>query len=238
MTVTEHLEELRYRVLVSLLALVAGGVVAWRMVPHAIAVLASMAGRLVVTSPAEAFTGYLKLLLVVDLVLAGPVILAQAWLYVVPALYPHERQLAVRVGPAAVALFLAGVVFGYLALYPVALRFLLTQAGPGVVPAISFSRLLSFLLGLTVPLGLLFEMPLVSYVLARMGLLSAQLLQQKRRWAILAAFTVSAVLTPTVDPISQTIMAGPLVALYELSIRTATWARRPRVQPHQVGEGA
>ena len=238
MTVVEHLEELRYRVLVSLLALVAGGVAAWRIVPHAISVLASMAGRVVVTSPAEAFTGYLKLLLVVDLVLAGPVILSQAWLYVVPALYPHEVQLAVRAGPAAVVLFLAGVAFGYLALYPTALRFLLTQAGPGVVPAISFSRLLSFLLGLTVPLGLLFEMPLVSYVAARVGVLSPQLLRRQRRWAILAAFTLSAVLTPTVDPVSQTIMAGPLVGLYELSILAAVWARRQRVQPHQVSEGA
>lgn len=238
MTIPEHLEELRYRVLVSLLALVAGGVAAWRVVPHAIAVLAREAGRLVVTTPAEAFVGYLKLLLAVDLVLAGPVILAQAWLYVVPALYPHEVRLAVRAVPAAVGLFLAGVAFGYVVLYPVALRFLLSQAGSGVVPAISFHRLLSFLFGLTVPLGLLFEMPLAGFVAARLGLVTPAGLRRGRRWAVLAAFTLSAVLTPTVDPVTQTAMAGPLVVLYELSILAATWGSRRHGAGAPVSEGA
>ena len=238
MTVTEHLEELRYRVLVSLLALVAGGIVAWRVVPHAIALLAEASGRLVVTSPGEAFAGYLKLLLVVDLLLAGPVLLAQAWLYVVPALYPHELALAWRVVPVAVVLFIGGAAFGYLVLYPVALRFLMTQAGPGVVPAITFNRLLTFLLGLTVPLGVLFELPLASYVAARLGFLSPDALRRQRRWAVMGAFTLSAVVTPTVDPVTQTLTAGPLVVLYELAIRAAAWGSRSRQRAAAAAEEA
>ncbi len=237
MTIVEHLEELRYRVLICLLALLAGGVAAWQAVPHVLGALAKVAGRLIVTSPAEAFLGYLKILLVLDLTLAAPVLVAQAWLYVVPGLYPHEIRLITRVAPAAGLLFGAGIAFGYLVVYPVALRFLLGQAGPGVVPALALSRYLSFLVSVTLPFGVIFEMPLASYLLARFGMLTGTALRRGRRWAILAAFTAGALLTPTVDAVTQSLMAGPIVLLYELSIYTATWAGRQRRQWDESDSG-
>lgn len=230
MTLTEHLEELRYRLLVSLAALAVGCVAGWRITPHLLDWLEGRAGQLVVVTPAEAFVTYLKLAFALGLALASPVIVAQAWLFVVPGLYPHEVALAARLGPAAGVLFALGLAFGGAVIYPVAMRFLLAQAGPGVVPALSVSRFVSFLSGLVLPFGLVFEMPLVAYGAGRLGVLRPATLVRFRRWAVLLAFVVGAVLTPP-DVVSQVLMAGPLVVLYEISIVTARWGARSREAP-------
>lgn len=235
MTLPEHLEELRYRLLVSLAGLAGGFVVGWRVTPHLLDALEQRAGQLVVVTPAEAFVTYLKLAFTVGLALASPVIVAQAWLFVVPGLYPHEVALAARLGPAAGVLFALGLAFGGAVIYPVAMRFLLAQAGPGVVPALSVSRFVSFLFGLVLPFGLVFEIPLVAYGAGRLGALGPASLARFRRWAVLLSFVVGAALTPP-DVVSQVLMAGPLIVLYELSIVAARWGvRSRRVQEARAG---
>lgn len=230
MTLPEHLAELRYRLLVSLSALGAGFVGGWRLTPRLLDALEAVAGPLVVVTPAEAFVTYLRLAFVVGLALASPVIVAQVWLFVVPGLYPQEVALAVRLGPAAGALFALGLAFGAAVILPVALRFLLAQAGAGVSAALSASRFVSFVFGLVLPFGLVFEMPLVAYGAARLGVLSPAAMRRMRRWAVLLAFVVGAALTPP-DVVSQVLMAGPLVVLYEVSILAAARGARSRRAP-------
>lgn len=227
MTLTEHLEELRYRLLVSLAALAGGFAAGWRATPHALDALERWTGPLVVVTPAEAFVTYLRVAFTLGLAIASPIIAAQVWLFVVPGLYPHEIALAARVGPAAAGLFALGLAFGAAVIFPVAMRFLLTQAGPGVVSALSASRALSFALGLVLPFGLVFQMPLAAYAAARLGVLQPAALARLRRWAVLLAFVVGAALTPP-DVVSQLLMAVPLVGLYEVSILTARWGARSR----------
>ncbi len=229
MTLPEHLEELRYRLLVSLAALAAGFMVGWRATPHVLDVLRGEAGRLVVVTPAEAFVTYLRVAFTVGLAVASPIIVAQIWLFVVPGLYPAEIALAARIGPAAAVLFAAGLAFGSAVVFPIAMRFLLGQAGSGVVAALSVSRVLSFALGLVLPFGVVFQLPLAAYVAGRLGLVEPTSLARLRRWAVLLAFVVGAVLTPP-DVISQVLMSVPLVVLYEVAIVTARWGARARAR--------
>ncbi|MBE3599249.1 MAG: twin-arginine translocase subunit TatC [Limnochordaceae bacterium] len=235
MTLTEHLEELRYRVFLSLLAVAGGFVAGWRLVPPFMDHLRAVGGQLIVVTPAEAFVTYLRVAFSIGLVLASPVLMAQVWLFVAPALYPHEAALAVRLAPAAAALFASGLGFGGALMFPVAMRFLVGQSGPGVMPALSAAKVVSFLFGLMLPFGIVFEMPVVAYLLARLGILRPAPLRRMQRWAVFLAFVLAAVLTPTVDPVSQVLMAGPIVLLYEVSIWTAAWGERARRPlPHLV----
>ncbi|MEW6047156.1 MAG: twin-arginine translocase subunit TatC [Bacillota bacterium] len=234
MTLTEHLEELRYRLLISIAALAAGLTGGWRLTPHVIDLLERSAGRLVVVTPAEGFFTYLKIAFVIGLAMASPVIVAQVWLFVAPALYPHEVSLAARIAPVAGVLFALGLVFGGAIIYPVAMRFLIGQAGQGVTPALSVSRFVSFFTGLVLPFGLVFEMPAAAYGAGRLGIVEPARLSRLRRWAILLAFIVAAVLTPP-DVISQLLMAGPLVVLYEVSVVAAAWGARVRRAARPAG---
>lgn len=229
MSLTEHLEELRYRVMVSLAAVAAGTVGGWFLTPRLLGYVKALGGPLIVVTPGEAFVTYLRVAFSLGLLLAGPVVAAQAWLFVVPALYPHETVLAARLAPAAAGLFGAGLAFGGLVVFPVAVRFLISQAGAGVTAALTASRTVGFLFGVAIPLGVVFEIPVAAWALARMGLLGSQPLRRLRRWAIVGAFVVAAAVTPTVDVVSQFLMAGPLVLIYEISLVTSAWGERARL---------
>jgi sec-independent protein translocase protein TatC len=187
-----------------------------------------MGHTLIFTSPTEAFWVQMKVALIAGLFLASPGILWQVWRFVEPGLHGHEKKYAVPFILIGSLLFIGGGAFSLFVVTPYALNFLLSYARPGLTPMITLENHVGFLLKFTVAFGLVFELPLAITLLARMGVVNAKMLARNRKYAILGAFVVAAVLTPTPDIFNQTLMAGPLIILYEVGIISARLFGRRR----------
>lgn len=218
MTLTEHLTDLRGCLLRSLAALVAGTAVSAWYLDEIMAVLTSAAGQLYYMRPAEAFIIYMKVALLSGLIIASPFILWQLYSFVRPALTWRERSFTLLCIPLSLVLFIAGLLFSYSFVFPRGLEFFLGFAAGKVSPLISMESYLEFLLMLVVPFGFAFNVPIVLSLLAYLGLLSSRVLLKYQRHIILVAFIIAAVITPTPDIITQTLLAVPMVLLYEVSI--------------------
>jgi sec-independent protein translocase protein TatC len=194
-----------------------------RTVRRAAANAGKLAGgdKLVVLSPLDPFFAYLKIALVVGLFLACPIWLLQAWKFVAPGLYSHEKKVVVPLVAVGSALFLGGGAFAYYAMFPLMFDVIVNQMMPATL-ASSFTvdSYLTLLLQMTVAFGVIFELPLAIALLAAMGIVTKATLVRFRKYAIVAAFVIGAVLTPA-DPLSQTFMAVPLVIFYEIGILAA-----------------
>lgn len=237
MPVERHLAELRYRLFVSLAAFAAGGVLAWFLAPgllHDAIARLGLGRTLVFTDPAEAFSALLYIAAVVGLAFASPLILYQIVAFVVPGLRRAERRILFLALPLAALLFLSGAAFSYAYLVPFTWRFLLGFQTPDLTPFITVSSFLSFLLGLVVPVGLVFEWPLAVWALAKVGVVDARLLSRGRRLAYLAVLVVAGALTPP-TVISQLLVALPLVVLYELGVWLARRARPAAAERRSAG---
>lgn len=218
MTTVEHLVELRRRLIYSILCLIVGSIIGWLLVPTILAAFARDVGdSFVFLSPAEGFTTHLKIALLCGLFLALPVILYQAWQFILPALFPHERKLARQYVVPSVALFIGGVIFAYLAVYPLALIFLLGFSTSDVAPVMSIGRFITFFVSVTLPFGLVFQFPVILLVLVGLEIVSLQRLHAMRRVVYVGAFVVGALLTPP-DVASQVLMAIPIIGLFELTL--------------------
>lgn len=218
MTTVEHLTELRHRILTCVAVFVVGSVFGWVAAPHVLRYFSADIGRtFVFVSPGEAFTSHVKLALFVGLVLALPVILVQAWLFILPALFPHERRTVRRYLVPSFLLFVGGVAFAYFAVYPLALYFLLSFGTEQVLPTIAVARFLTFLTSVTLPFGIVFQFPVVLIVLVQLNIVDVTTLHRMRRIVFFLAFVVGALLTPP-DVASQILMAVPIILLYELSL--------------------
>lgn len=217
MTLVEHLAELRLRLIVVLISFVLGAIVGWLGVPYVLDMFEQQVGRLVFFTPAEAFVTRLKIAAFLGLLITGPIAVAQAWLFVMPALFPHERRMLRAYVPISLGLFALGLLFGFYVIYPVALGFVLGVIGSDVQAAISVAELLTFFVGTTVPLGLAFQLPMVLLVVARLRLVNPLVLRRGRRHVIFWTFVLSAVVTPP-DVVSQILLALPVLALFELGL--------------------
>lgn len=229
LSLSEHLSELRTRLLRALLALGAGAAIGLAFSRRLLDILLWPAGTTYFYAPAEAFAAHLRVAFIAAAPLSWPVVLYQAFAFIAPGLYPNERRLLIWLLPLGSALFAAGVLFGYLTMLPFVLAWLGRFAASGVTPAIDISIYTGFALRTMLPLGLTFQLPLVVALLSRAGVVTAGGLARSRRWVVLAAAAASAVLTPP-DVVSQLLMAGPVVLLYELSILIARFARGKRGQ--------
>lgn len=236
MSTVEHLTELRYRILVSLGALVLCSVIGWYLIPRIVAIIVGMVGPLIFVTPAEAFVSYLKIAFTVGVFFSSPVLFWQAWQFVLPALFPHERAAIARAAPAAIGLFSAGLAFSYFLIVPIVLRFLLGFGTEHLVPALSIGRFLSFFLGVTLPFGLVFEIPLVVLLLTHLELVSLERLRAIRKFVLLGSFVVGAMLTPP-DVTSQVLMAIPIIVLYEAALIVAARRERARLHREAYSEG-
>ena len=220
MTVAGHLRELRTRLFWSVLVFVALSVLCFVFIQRFVdAALALSSGfDFVYLSPSELLTSYMKLSLVLGLVLASPFILWQIWAFVQPGLTRREASSARSAIIAGFVFFLLGVVFCYALILPLTLQFLYSFNGSrDITASISFNNYMNFILGMLVAFGVVFEMPVLSFLLSRLGLLKPQVLVKGRKYAVLVVFLVAAVITPP-DVLSQVMTAIPMLGLYELSI--------------------
>lgn len=238
MTLAEHLDELRRVLLISAISVgittcVVYGFFRNELYNWVTSPLQQMGVKLVFIGLGEAFITQILISLLAGFVLSLPVITWQVWTFLVPALRPEERRMVKIIVPLSIMLFLAGMAFAYFAVFRFAARFLIIIAGPDLQPMLSIRQYVSFVISFLIPFGLAFELPLVIYFLARWEIVTVEFLVKKRKFAILIIFIVAAALTPGPDVISQILMAGPLLVLYEISIRIARTARRPgrRLKP-------
>jgi sec-independent protein translocase protein TatC len=235
MPLTAHLEELRTRIIRALLATVGGGLLAWlvieRLVTFLLAPLAALRpdqSLIIGTGVTEAFFTKLKVAAIGGIFLASPVIFYQLWRFVAPGLYEREKRVALPFSIAASIFFVTGAAFCYWLVFPVAFSFFLDEfASIGVAAQIRVSEYLSFASRMLLAFGVTFELPVVTFFLARVGIVTHRTLIAWWRYAIIVIFVVAAVLTPGPDVASQMLMAAPLLVLYALSIGVAYVVARP-----------
>jgi sec-independent protein translocase protein TatC len=242
MPLTAHLEELRWRLIKALLAIAAGFIGCYNITDWLFQLLTrpllalnpgsggdAAAVHLIGTGVAEAFFTKLKVSLIAGIFLASPVILYQIWQFVAPGLYATEKRYARPFVFFGTFFFVAGACFCYVAVLPVGYRFFIDQyAGIGVNPEIRISEYLTFTSRMLLAFGVTFELPVVTFFLARLGLVTHRAMLRSSRYAILVIFIVAAVLTPGPDIASQLLMAGPLLVLYAVSIGVAYFFAKPR----------
>ena len=229
MPLTAHLEELRWRLVRALLALgVAFGVCYWFAEPLFVFLVRPLAALrpdeplIIGTGVTEAFFTKLKVSFIAALFAASPVIFFQGWRFVAPGLYESEKRLAVPFAIAASFFFVLGASFCYWLVFPVGFRFFLAEyASISVAPQIRISEYLTFASRMLLAFGVTFELPVVTFFLARLGVVTHRTLLGMGRYAIVVIFIVAAVLTPGPDVASQLLMAAPLLVLYALSIGVA-----------------
>jgi sec-independent protein translocase protein TatC len=226
---TAHLAELRNRLVKSIAAWLALSIAAWtykerifeQLLAPAVRALADGKGTLQAIAPGEIFFTYVKGSLLAGFVLALPVVLWQAWSFVAPGLYPNEKRLAVPFVVVSTLLFVSGALFGHQLVFPIMFAFLSEFESDFVQAAWSMREVFSMTTTMFLAFGASFEMPVVVFFLASAGILSVKQLLKSFPYAVLACFVLGAVLTPSTDWVSQTLLAVPMSVLYLLGVLAA-----------------
>ena len=236
MSFLEHLEELRKRIIWSFVYMAGGfGVCYWfheqiyglMQKPIMTALKAhGLDQKLVYLNPTDPFNMYLKVSFIAGLFLASPFVLYQVWLFISPGLYRNERRYVLPFMFSTVGLFLAGGVFGFKMVYPAALDFLIGYSHQ-FAPMITISEYTDLFMTIIVGLGLVFEMPILVFFLALMGIVSAGWMWKNLRYSILVIFVIAAIITPTTDIMNMCVFAAPMIVLYIVSIGVA-WLVHPK----------
>jgi len=243
MSLTAHLDELRTRLIRALLGIALGFGACYALAEPLVAFLIRPLTMLrpdqalvIGTGVTEAFFTKLKVCLIGGVFVASPIVFYQAWQFVAPGLYRAEKKVAIPFAGAASFFFVTGAAFCYHFVFPVAYEFFLQEfASIGVTPQIRISEYLSFTSRMLLGFGVTFELPVVTYFLARVGLVTHRTLITNARYAIVIIFIVAAVLTPGPDVASQMLMAAPLLVLYLLSVGVAWMFARPRLADEVSG---
>jgi sec-independent protein translocase protein TatC len=226
----EHLEELRRRIIYSLIALAVGFFACWGYAEKIYGIMQrpimtalqnhGMAEKLVYLDPTEPFNIYLKVAALAGLFVTSPFILYQVWAFISPGLYRNEKRYVVPFMVSTVSLFLAGGYFGYKLVYPQALDFLI-GFGRQFQPMITIEKYTDLFLVIIIGMGAIFEMPILVFFLSLMGIVTAGWMWRNLRYSILVIFIIAAILTPTTDILNMCIFAAPMVGLYVFSIGIA-----------------
>ena len=235
MSFLEHLEELRRRIIYSFLYVVAGFCVCWWFHERIFAIMQKpivtalanhkMDTQLVYLNPTDPFNMYLKISFLAGIFVASPFVLYQVWAFIAPGLYRNERRYVLPFMFSTVGLFLAGGFFGYKMVYPAALDFLIGWSAQ-FKPMITVGEYTDLFLTIIAGLGLVFEMPILVFFLALMGILTAGWMWRNFRYSILVIFIIAAIITPTTDIMNMCIFAAPMIVLYLFSIAIA-WFVHP-----------
>jgi sec-independent protein translocase protein TatC len=233
MSFLDHLEELRKRIIVALVAVVAGFLIAFAFIDRIFAfIMAPLTkvipgGKFVYTEPTEAFMLYIKGAALVGFLMALPVVMWQAWKFIAPGLYANEKKFAIPFAIFSSFFFIAGALFAHYMVFPWAWVFFGGFSNEQLQFLPSIQPVFGMYMRMLLAMGLVFEMPTVVFFLARIGLVTARTMIGLFKYAILVIFIVAAVLTPGPDVASQCLMAGPMIGLYIVSIGIA-WAFQKR----------
>jgi len=235
MSFLQHLEELRKRIIYCLIAVAVGFFACWAYAEKIYGFMQApimtalrnngMSEKLVYLNPTEPFNLYLKVAALAGLFVTSPFVLYQVWLFISPGLYRHEKKYVFPFMFSTVALFLSGGIFGYKIVYPAALDFLI-RYGKQFQPMITIGEYTDLFLTIMVGMGVIFELPVLVFFLALMGIVNAAWMWRNLRYSILVIFIIAAIITPTTDILNMCIFAAPMVGLYALSIGIA-WMVHP-----------
>ncbi len=239
MPLTAHLEELRNRLIRALLAVGIGFGGAYFFAEPLVTFLLQPLRALkpddaivIGTGVTDAFFTKLKVSFIAGIFVASPVVFFQGWQFIAPGLYEREKRVALPFSIAATFFFVAGAAFCYTLVFPVAFKFFLEEFGSiGIAPQIRVSEYLTFASRMLLAFGVTFELPVASFFLARVGMITHKTMIGASRYAVVVIFVVAALLTPGPDVASQFLMAAPLLVLYVLSIGIAWMVAKPREQP-------
>lgn len=228
LTVLEHISELRRRLIRSAIVVAVTTVISFVFAKRIFEILKSPAGEinLIFIEMTEMIGIYMKVSLAAGIILAMPYLVYQFIMFISPALTRREKKRVYLILPWITLMFVGGVIFAYFILVPPAMKFLITFGSDIATPQIKIGSYISVVTRLLLSIGLVFEMPVVTTFLARLGIITPKWLSDKRKPAIILAFVLAAIITPTFDPVNQTLVAAPLIILYEISIWLAKLVQR------------
>mgnify|MGYP001454591728 CR=1 FL=1 len=243
-TFVAHLIELRNRLLHSVVALLLVFVCLFPWASDLYTLLAQpllaklpKGGQMIATDVTTPFFVPLKVAMMAAFLIALPYILYQIWRFVAPGLYAHEKRLVWPLIIASTVLFFCGMAFAYFAVFPVVFGFITASAPQGVAVMTDIDKYLSFVLGMFMAFGITFEVPVVVFLLVKMGMVTVAKLQEIRPYVIVGAFVIAAVVTPP-DVTSQLLLAIPLCVLYECGLFVSRWIEKPGEAKAEPGTAA
>ena len=229
-----HLEELRKRLVICAIGVGAGFVIAYifseRLFQLLVAPLKAVmpeGDQLIFTNLPEMFFAYIKVAFIAGIMAAAPLIFYQLWMFIAPGLYQKEKKMAIPFVISSTILFVGGALFGYFVVFPFGFKFFIGFSNEYVKALPSVKQYFSFSMKLLFAFGVVFELPVIIFFLSKMGVVTPQFLSQKRKYAILLTFALAAILTPP-DVITQCMMAGPLIVLYEIGIMVSRIAQKKK----------
>jgi sec-independent protein translocase protein TatC len=227
----DHLEELRWRIIRALIGIVIGAIICWIFIDfiiNEIMIRPAISNKLRLQNlrPFGQVFLYMQVALIGGIILSLPNILYQFWKFIAPGLYPKEKKYIFWIVFFTSFCFLAGVAFAYFVMMPMALQFFVGFGSEKIENIIAINEYISFLVSVILGAGVVFELPMASWFLSKLGILSPGFMRKYRRHAIVVIFILAAILTPGTDPVSQILLAVPLMTLYEISIWICKIAQR------------
>ncbi len=236
MSLTDHLMELRKRLVRSVIILFVGFGACYyfkdfifHIVTRPLVRVLPQKSYLIYTGLTEAFFVYMKLAFFASLIITCPFIIYQIWKFISPALHSSEKKYVLPFVFFSTLLFVSGVLFGYFVALPPAFEFFVSFNNQYLQSLISFSDYISLFVTFLLGFGLSFELPVFMFFLAKLGIVNSKMLARQRKYAILVIFIVAAILTPSPDALSQVLMAIPLMFLYEVSIFITKFAGKKKI---------
>ena len=223
MTFLEHLEELRWRIIYSIIGIVLGTILAWIFIDFLVDVVllkpAKDAGAMLQNlRPFGQLFLFMQIAIIVGIILSIPNIFYQFWQFISPALRKHERRYIFWIVAFSSICFLAGIAFAYFVMLPLTLKFAAQFGSETIKNEFAIDEYMSIIISVMLAAGLIFELPMISFFLSKLGILKPSFMKKFRKHAIVAIMILAAFLTPGTDPVSQIVLAVPLVVLYEISI--------------------
>jgi len=223
MTFLEHLEELRWRIIYSLIGIVVGAILAWIFIDFLVEVVLlkpskDSGAHLQNLRPFGQLFLYMQIAIMVGIVISIPNIFFQFWQFISPALRKHERRYIFWIVTFSSICFLAGIAFAYFVMLPLTLKFAAQFGSETIKNEFAIDEYMSIIISVMLAAGLIFELPMISFFLSKLGILKPSFMKKFRKHAIVAIMILAAFLTPGTDPVSQIVLAVPLVVLYEISI--------------------
>ena len=231
MTFLEHLEELRWRLIYSIIGVIVGSIIAWIFIDFLVDVVllkpAKDSGALLQNlKPFGQLFLYMQIAIMVGIIISIPNIFFQLWQFISPALHKHERKYILWIVIFSSICFLGGIAFAYFVMLPLTLQFAAQFGSASIKNEFAIDEYMSIITSVMLAAGLIFELPMLSFFLSKLGILKPSFMKKYRRHSIVVIMILAAFLTPGADPVSQIVLAVPLVLLYEVSILVSKFSQK------------